>query len=144
MWLRCLVIILFVASTVNVVFDTVYIYDALVINFGQLAWSHDTFEWSSDTSEYTGDQTVLMKGNWRMLCFCGILRYDADGHSYSVCHGTWSYGTAFTIVPGQPLTPFPGCHLCVCSIFLCVAGESHDREYVGHGNHYDMYYHEHV
>lgn len=38
LWLRCLVIALFVAGTVSVVFDTVYVYDALVVNFGQLAW----------------------------------------------------------------------------------------------------------
>jgi hypothetical protein len=35
-WLKCLVIFVFVADTANAVFDLVYVYDCLVINFSEL------------------------------------------------------------------------------------------------------------
>ena len=35
-WLKCVVLFLFLADTVNAVFDLVYVYLALVVNFG---WS---------------------------------------------------------------------------------------------------------
>lgn len=34
-WLTCLVIFLFLADTVNVALDLVYVYDTLIINFGK-------------------------------------------------------------------------------------------------------------
>jgi len=37
-WLKCLVLFLFLADTVNAVFDLVYIYDALIINFNNVAY----------------------------------------------------------------------------------------------------------
>lgn len=36
LWLKCLVMALLVASAVNVVFDSVYVYGALILNFGWL------------------------------------------------------------------------------------------------------------
>jgi hypothetical protein len=36
MWLKCLVGFLLLADTVNAVFDLVYVYEALIINFGKL------------------------------------------------------------------------------------------------------------
>jgi hypothetical protein len=35
-WLKSLVIFLFVADTVNVIFDVIYVYEALVVNFSTL------------------------------------------------------------------------------------------------------------
>jgi hypothetical protein len=35
-WLKCLVLFLFLADTVNALFDLVYVYDALIINFSTM------------------------------------------------------------------------------------------------------------
>jgi len=38
MWLKCLVIFLFLADSVNAVFDLIYVYDALIIHFGDVEY----------------------------------------------------------------------------------------------------------
>jgi len=52
MWLKCLVVFLFLADTVNAVLDIIYVYDALIIHFGDV-------EYLTKASRVFGTNTVM-------------------------------------------------------------------------------------
>ena len=62
-WVKCLVIFLLVADTVNAVFDLIYVYQSLVVHFGQSA--HPRCRRVPLTSIlHPGDAEYLTKANW--------------------------------------------------------------------------------